>query len=153
CLLRLLATVSDYFRDNLFRIRTFALFDRAFADDLYPHAHISVKHQTYEKESVLRSLVPGLEKDLSDLVDSLTNVDGAAAYHNQLMRQFNAPPAKAVVLPFLPKPLLGQRFHDLFKLVESYHKASGARKIEPFRRAIAFLKTYEEEAEQFGTRY
>src|SRR5262249_11898953 len=70
-----------------------------------------------------------------------------------VMRQLNAPIAKAVIGPFLPKSLLGQRLHDLFKLVEASQEATGARKLEACRRASASLEAYTEEAEQFGTRY
>jgi hypothetical protein len=153
CLLRLLCYNDACFQEVNLRIKTFDLFDRVFSEDLYKTLHINIKEQIYEKESKLKGVVSEIESDLSVFVASMDNLRVLPSFRQGFMQRLNRPVVRALILPFLPRGLLGLRLSALFAAVEDYLEEEGPRAIQFFEVAKELLDRYCSESDQFGTKY
>lgn len=154
CLLRLLNVNDKPFIETNFRVRVFnKLFDNIFNYDIYKSLKIDIKEQTYEKESKLKGVVSRIEKDLSELISSFSNLDYLSSFQQKFMQNINSNLSKAILLPFIPRQLLESRLKDTFKSVEEYLNQKGTRVLESYKNAKSILENYFSDAYDYGTKY
>jgi len=153
CLLRLLASNRDCFKDPQFRVKTFELFEEVLWEDLYKHFNIDKKEQSYRKESILRDIVPNMESDLSITISSLSSLEPLSNVRHKVMQKINATSYRPILLPFLPKELLGTRLDEIFKSLEECLCERGPGALPLLEVARYNLRMYILEAENFGTKY
>jgi len=153
CLLRLLNVNDKPFEETTFKVKVFKLFDNIFSYDIYKYLKIDIKEQTYEKESKLKGIVSKLEKDLSELISSFSNLDYLSSFQQKFMQNINSNLSKAILWPFIPRQLLESRLRDIFKSVEEYLNEKGTRVLESYKNARSILENYLSEAYDYGTKY
>ncbi len=155
CLLRLLAVNESCFqRDHSSRIKAFALFDDVLSEDVYKELGITQRQQTYEKLMKLRDVASDAEEKMRDVVDSLMSLDRLGEFREQFMRAINVPIVKAVMLPFLPRPLLYQaRLGEVFDTIMEYRQADRSVVMEAFERAREVIGQYLMETRECRTLY
>jgi len=158
CLLRLLSIKDSCFhQDRDFRGKSYALFDEAFQNDIYPAFGIQTSQQTFEKERVLRDIVPSVESNMDNVIRSLSNLNVINAFRQEFMGTIGNKINKAILLPFMPMQLLSDvRLGELFNAVDRYcHiRTMGAPEaLDAARDAQAIVEDFEKEALSFGTHY
>lgn len=154
CLLRLLCTDDQYFRENpQFHDKTFRLFDNVFSKDLYKQLKIEIKDQNYKKESKLKDAVPKIESKLDNIVSSLNSLDMVPTFRKRFMQTMNGQLSKAILWPFLPERLLGISLDEIFSSIEQYRKSEVINILASFDKAQRILEAYLKEVERHGTIY
>lgn len=155
CLVRLLAVNDTYFdHEPDFRIKAHALFDDVLAEDIYETLGITQGQQTYEKSMRLRDAAPEAESGLGDVVASLVSLDRLGEFREQFMRVLNTLLVRAILVPFLPRPLLYKtRLADIFDAIRDYRQAAGLGVVDAFERALEIGEQYRKEAQTCNTLY
>lgn len=153
CLLRLLNCSACCFEDERFRIRAFEMFDRVFCNDLYRVLHIEKKDQTYEKQSKLESVISEVESELSQYLATIQSLKVLSSFRHGFMQRINRPLYSAVIIPFIPRELLGARLDFLFAVVDEYLTDRSTKSVQLFQTAKETLDSYSSEAKAFGTKY
>jgi hypothetical protein len=153
CLIRLLASSGLPFQQNTFHANAYRLFDAVFGEDVYPQLGLTAKQQTFEKEATLKDLAPRIESELSEVLKSLTSLEALQAFRQSLMRALNAPLSKAILWPFLPRPLLDVRLSELFITAKEYLEETSTRKFHAYRKALETLDKYQADVTDIPTKY
>ncbi len=134
------------------RARVRALFDASF-EDLYKLLRIEAKQQSYEKEGALLGALQKIEDDVTAEVSALLISNDLRRSQERILRLLRSAPAKALLSPFLPQALVGDRLEDLFSLSEEFLEATPDRFVSTYDSARSSLEVYSDEAKQFGTGY
>ena len=155
CLVRLLSVNDSHFQqDRGFRVKAFALFDDVLSKDVYGVLGITRGQQTYEKSMKLQDATPEAESRMGDVVDSLPSLDRLSEFQEQFMRAINTALVKALMLPFLPRPLLYKsRLGEVFDAVREYRRAAGSSVMGAFEWARETIEQYLTEAQAYRTLY
>jgi hypothetical protein len=153
CLLRLLASNRICFKDEVFHVKTFQLFDEVLSEDLYKLFNIDKDEQTYKKESILRDIVPGIEADLSITISSFNSLEPLSNLRHKFMQKINTANYRPILLPFLPKELLTTRLDEIFRSLEECLNERSPEALPLLEKARHNLITYSSEAQDFGTKY
>jgi len=139
--------------DKSLSVKSYALFDDVFAKDIYQYLKIKKSQQTFEKERVLRDIVPDTEGKIDEAIET----SDLESFRPKIMRSFGNNLSKAILSPFLPKKLLSdQRIKALSSSLDEYRKKKESRRLktlEKAREAQKAIQEYREEAETFGTYY
>lgn len=155
CLLRLLSANDFFFgQDSSFRVKAFVLFDDVLSKDIYEQFEVARAQQTFQKQMRLRDVATEAESVMQEVVASRLSLDRLVEFQEQLMRAINNPLVKAVVWPFLPRPLLYRsRLAELFDAVRRYHQAPAASLMEVYGQAHSTIEQYLAEVQACGTFY
>jgi len=155
CLLRLLSLNSYYFEhEDDFRVKVFSLFDDVLSRDLYDKLGITQRLQTYVKSMKLKDAASIAELKMRENLDSLINFDRLDDYQGQFMKTINNSLVRAIIIPFLPRPLLYKaRVSDLFDAIREYRQSSGSNIMEAYERASHITEQYLLEAQKYRTFY
>lgn len=153
CLIRLLPRNAAALGDMGLEPQIFALLDAVLSNDVYPQLGLETKEQNYKKEQKLSEVPTQLERDIADVIGSLASLNVLSSVRKAFMKEINRTLVKAVVVPFLPRALLGPRLDELFAVVEEYLQADGPTLLGAFKKADETLRVYSAEAERYGTTY
>lgn len=143
--------------DRDLNIKTYALFDEVFEEDIYPYLKIKKSQQTYEKERFLRDVVKKAEKELNEIISSLRNIKELESFLPKLMRALSGRLFKTILVPFLPKPLIkDSRLKEIINYVNDYLRNKASKKLKTLEKANnakRAIEKYKKEAETYGTDY
>jgi len=153
CFLRFISIDRTSLSSSSIWHKVFSLFDDAFEENLYKGVSLTPKCQTYEKESKLNLLVPNLEGEFLQLINSFDELEVFSNFRQEFHKKLNSSVAKTILQPFLATELLGSRLIEVFKSLEDYIVESGIRKIQLFELAKEKVKAYSDSAKAHGTKY
>jgi len=153
CLLRLLPRNRNVLSSIDFALNVFAIFDDVLARDFYPPLGLDTKDQNYKKAGELGAIVPRVENEVAEVINSLNSLDVLSSFRKTFMKTINRLPNGAVLLPFISRKLLGPRLDELFSTVEAYLGAAGPALLAAFKKAIETLAAFRLEADRHGSLY
>lgn len=156
CLLRLLSSNDNFFpAKDVFRNRTFVLFDNVFCNDLYKYKEINltINEQGFIKESRLIDFLLKYEKLITEKFD-ISSLNIVNSFKQDFYSNINSHLNEILINPFLPEGLTQKsKFKELFDVINEYINSIDKHKIVNYNKAISILNQYVEDAYEFNTEY
>jgi len=146
--------VTDYLNlDEGFRHHAFALIDREFQSDLYPHINISPRDQTHNKLTKLSDTLHGTSQALTSAVASLSNLHTFSDVRKSFMKTINSSPCKFLIWPFLPDTPTNLGVNRALEAVRCYLDATVSTVAQEFREAQQTLEQCHDRVASYRLRY
>lgn len=154
CLLRLLALNNECIEtDKDFYVKTFSIFDEVLSEDIYKKYKVSKKEQNFEKANKLKDVVPDVEKNISDVIESINDIDNVEKIQNSVLKTLNSPIVKSITHPFCTKKLIKNKVSDIFEALKKYKNSDEFNIVEEYENSKQEIENFVIEARKNNTKY
>lgn len=150
--LRIISKNKYCLDDPKLKVKIFSLFDSSL-EDIYKKININEKMQTYEKQQILEDLVPKVEKELLEQIESITSLISIHNFRNALLREFNNSIKKSILNYYLPKGSIENRINEILAITEDYYNSDNSELYYKYDEAICLINNFMVENAEFGTDY
>jgi hypothetical protein len=155
-LLRLLAAHPDAIVGTATEHKACALFDEAFERSIYEDKVLPkglAQKPNFEKTNALRDLAPAVERDLHELVASLSELRRIDGFRAELMNFSKRRTAEELLTPFLPRQLIRGDVSAALKACSEYANAPDDGTLDRHDKALEAVEGLIQGAGTCQTRY